>query len=163
MSATINIESDIQSAQLSLRELGDTISEKKFQRQFLSKVGTTAVSIAKKAYKPRGLNIGTGTLKKSIKKKVTRDGNAVYIEASARKKGVKYGYPLSIGAVINSKKVLRFQIDGKWVSTHSFTIPPRDYVNAPIAEWARSAKFQERVDQIIDSEILKWEKKNANN
>lgn len=158
----VYVETDLKEVLDTLEEMGGRRST--MMRHLLSGIGTAAKGEVKRSYKSFGLSKGTGTLYKSIQRKVFRNGKAVAIQAKARRgDGVFYGYALAKGSIITARngKWLTFKKDGKWVKVHSVKLPERDFVEAPVKAYLRSIEFQNKVDELMEKEIRKIEKANA--
>ncbi len=116
----------------------------------------------KSAYRQVGLKKRTGTLYKSIQRKVFKNAKAVMVQAKAQRDGKTfYGYALAHGSKITSKnkKCLIFQIDGKWIRTHSVQLKAHDFAEAPVKRYLLSSDFRIKLDQLVEKEIIKIEKK----
>lgn len=158
-----SIESDITEPINMLNDLG--ARKKTMMRRLLSGIGTDAKNKVKKGYKSSGLKKRSGTLYKSISKRVIRSGKAVIIEAKAQaENNVFYGYALSKGSEIRAKDggYLTFQIDGKWKKVHSVKLPERNFVEKPVNDYLKSTAYKEKLDKLVQKEIAKIEKKNEN-
>lgn len=157
----ISIETEISEALQVLEDLG--ARKHTVMRRVLSRIGTAAKNQVKKAYKSYGLSKGTGALYKSISKKVIRSGKAVIVEAKAQseKNQVFYGYAIAKGAKITATNgaYLTFQIDGKWKKVHSVQLPARDFVATPVKRYLASPAFGQKLDQLVDREIKRMEKR----
>lgn len=160
----LSIETDISEPIRMLTELGG--KKTPVMRHILSGVGTAAKSSVKKGYKEAGLGKRTGMLCKSIERKVFRNGKAVIVQAKAQRDDkVFYGYALAKGSTITARNAdcLTFQIDGKWVKVHSVKLPERDYVSSPVKAYLQTAVFREKLDRLVEKEIIKIEKKAREN
>ena len=158
----LSVETDIKEVLDTLEDLGGRRST--VMRHLLSGIGTAAKAEVKRSYKGYGLSKGTGSLYKSIQRKVFRNGKAVAVQAKARRDGgVFYGYALAKGSTITARnsKWLTFQKDGKWVKVHSVKLPERNFVEEPVKEYLRSMNFQMKLDELMEREIRKIEKANA--
>lgn len=116
----------------------------------------------KSAYRQLGLKRKTGVLYESIQRKVFRNAKAVMVQAKAQRDGKTfYGYALSKGSKITAKKGMyqTFQIDGKWVKTHSVQLKAHDFVEAPVKRYLLSSDFKAKLDQLVEKEVIKIEKK----
>jgi hypothetical protein len=156
----LSIETDISEPIRMLTELGG--KKTTVMRHILSGVGTVAKSPVKKGYKEAGLSKRSGLLYKSIERKVLRSGKAVIVQAKARSKNnVFYGYALAKGSLITAKKgeYLTFQANSKWVKVHSVKLPERDFVSSPVKAYLQSAAFRQKLDQLVEKEVIKIEKK----
>ena len=157
MADFIYIKSDLDQAMKMLSELEG--NKDKMRRRILSGVGVAVKGKVKKAY--RGFfRRQTGTLYKSIKSRVTRNGKAVIVSPTAKKGDVKYGYVLAKGTTIKPKKhdFLSFNIGGKWIRAHSVTLPERDWVEGPAKKFLGGSEMKERLDVLVQREITRAEK-----
>ena len=82
-----SVETDLSEPLKYLQNLG--VSKHKVMRRMLSGIGTAAKNQVKKAYKSYGLSKGTGSLYKSITRRVLRSGKGVLVEAKAQTDGSK--------------------------------------------------------------------------
>lgn len=159
----LSIEADISDAIKMLTELG--AKEKRTLKKVLSQIGTDAKNKARKAYKSSGLGKGTGELKKSIIRKVLKNGKEVLISAKARnERNIFYGYALAKGSTIRPKngEALHFQIDGKWITVKEVKLKEHDFISAPVKDYLQSTAFKEKLDKVIEKEIDRIEKEAAN-
>ena len=163
----IGIKADIKEAQDLLTDLG--LSRKTINKAILRSVGTGGRQAVRRNYKSV-LNKRTGNLYKGITSYVYKNGTQVVFtdNADSGKKTSKdgriarYGFMLASGYTINPKvhdKPMRFQINGKWVSKYSVTVPPKDWVEAPISRYVDSADCKDRIDTAFQKQVDKWEKK----
>ena len=160
----LSIEADISEPLKMLSALG--AKEKSTMRRVLSQIGTDAKNKAKKAYKGTGLEKRTGTLYKSIIRKVLHNGKEVLISAKARNENnIFYGYALAKGSEIKPKnsKALHFQIDGKWVTASRARLKEHDFIEGPVKDYLASSSFKEKLEKVIDKEVEKIEKENSRN
>ena len=159
---SVSIEADISEPLRYLESLG--AHKHKSMRRILSGVGTAAKNQVKKAYKGYGLAKGTGSLYKSITRRVLRSGKGVLVEAKAQSEKTKifYGYSLAKGAKITAKNgdYLTFQKDGKWIKVHSVKLPERDFVAKPVEKYLLSSAFNQKLDQLVQKELDRIEKEN---
>lgn len=160
----LSVETDISEPIKMLTELGG--KKTTVMRHLLSGLGTAAKRQVKKAYKSQGLNKRTGALYKSIQRKVLRNGKAVLIQAKAQSDDkAYYGYALAKGSTITAKNsnYLTFQVNGKWVKVHSVKLPAHDFVESPVKTYLQSTDFKVKLDQLVEKEVAKIEKKNNRN
>lgn len=155
----VSVEADISEPVRMLQELG--AKRTRSMKRVLGKIGTAAKAPVRKACRSTGLHKRTGTLYKSIRSKVMRNGAAVIIRAGAQRDGkILYGYALAKGSTITAKKgrTLAFQIDGKWVRVHSVKLPMRDFVEAPVRKYLATPEFKAKLDRIVKKEVEMAEK-----
>ena len=155
----LSIEADISEAISMLTKLG--AKEKRTLKKVLSQIGTDAKNKARKAYKSTGLGIGTGELKKSIIRKVLKNGKEVLISAKARnERNIFYGYALAKGSLIRPKNAdaLHFQIDGKWITAKEVKLKEHDFIVSPVKDYLQSSAFKEKLDKVVQKEIDRIEK-----
>lgn len=155
----ISIETDLNQAM----KLFDDLDKEspKIRKRLLSGIGTTVKNKAKREYRSL-LKQRSGNLYKSLKRRVVKSGKAVVIDAKARAENqVFYGYALAEGSTIEAKnhEYLTFQIDGKWVKKHSVKLPEMDYISKPAERYLGSSEYRQRIDQLVQKEIDKLEKK----
>lgn len=158
----ISIQADISESINFLEKLG--ADRKKTLRRILSGVGSDARNKAKKAYKSSGLNQRSGTLYRSISRKIVSRGQAVMIEAKAQnEKNIFYGYALTKGSKITAPegKSLSFQINGKWIKAKSVQLKAHDFIEQPVKRYLDSNAFKVKVDKLVDKEIARIEKETA--
>lgn len=156
----VSIQADISEPVRMLTELG--AKKTSVMRSILSGIGTAAKKPVKSAYRQVGLKKRTGALYKSIQKKVFKNAKAVMVQAKAQRDGKTfYGYALACGSKITAKnkKCLTFQIDGKWIRTHSIQLKAHDFVEAPVKRYLLSSDFKAKLDQLVAKEVVKIEKK----
>lgn len=156
----VSIQTDISEPVRMLTELGG--KKTTVMRNILSGIGTAAKKPVKAAYRQVGLKKRTGALYKSIQRKVFRNAKAVMVQAKAQRDGKTfYGYALARGSKITAKKgkYLTFQIDGKWVKAHSVQLKAHDFVEAPVKRYLLSSDFKAKLDQLVEKEVIKIEKK----
>lgn len=155
----LSIEADISEAISMLTELG--AKEKRTLKKVLSQIGTDAKNKARKAYKSTGFGKGTGELKKSIIRKVLKNGKEVLISAKARnERNIFYGYALAKGSTIRPKNAdaLHFQTDGKWITAKEVKLKEHDFIVSPVKDYLSSTAFREKLDKVIEKEIDRIEK-----
>jgi hypothetical protein len=90
-----------------------------------------------------------------------RKQQVVTNQATDEKTGVRYPWVHAAGARIEPKKakVLRFQIDGKWVSSHGVTLPVRDWVERPGNQYMASEQADDDIEKVIERKIAQLKKK----
>lgn len=146
---------------------GALVKEKeKTQKAILKTIGSNSRTKVRRAYK-KNLTIQSGDLYRSIGYKVTKRGNSLRVSANARSapdylgRAVYYGSMLTKGYHLEPKaaKILKFQIDGKWISKHSIDIPSHDFVEGPVRQWIGTKDYKEKIDKTLQRELDKLEKK----
>jgi len=157
---SISVQTELDEALSYLEGLG--ANRDKMLRRLLGGIGTAARAQVRKAYKSQGLSKGTGSLYKSISRRVIRSGKAVIVEAkaSSEQNKVFYGYALAKGARITARDGgwLTFQKDGKWVRVHEVKLPERDFVAAPVKAYLGTTAFKAKLDQLVQKEVARIEK-----
>ena len=99
------------------------------------------------------LHVRSGNLKKSVKSSMSKKKRNVYAVISPKARAsnqVFYGYALAKGTTIRAKnkKVLKFNINGKWVSKHSVTIPKKEWFMPNAMAYLNSSQHRKDVDKI---------------
>lgn len=159
---SISVQAELDEALSYLEGLG--ANRDKMLRRLLGGIGTAARAQVRKAYKSQGLSKGTGSLYKSIGRRVIRSGKAVIVEAkaSSEQNKVFYGYALAKGARITARDGgwLTFQKDGKWVRVHEVKLPGRDFVAAPVKAYLGTTAFKAKLEQLVQKEVTRIEKEN---
>ena len=144
-------------------------SEKSVSKSIMNQVGIGGRMAARKFY-PSVLHKKSGTLYKSIKYKVYKNGRNVVLTADAdsgkktSKDGriARYGFMLASGYTITAKdphKYLTFNINGKWVKKKSVTVNPKDFMEEPIDRYMMSGDLKARIDKAFDKQVQKVAKK----
>lgn len=128
----------------------------------LRALGRGVVRRSKREYLTK-LKKRTGTMYKGIYsyQNKRRKQQVVTNQATDEKTGVRYPWVLAAGARIEPKaaKALRFQIDGKWISSHGVTIAPRDWVNRPGNQYMASEQADDDIEKVIERKIAQLKKK----
>jgi phage gpG-like protein len=95
--------------------------------RLMYKVGAILEQEAWFAYRNSGLKVQTGTLINSLKARYRRNANGASVFFSPW--GVKYATIHEFGGKIRAKAggLLRFKVNGKWVSKKEVRIPARPY------------------------------------
>lgn len=158
----VSLESDISEPIGMLKELGGR--ERTVLKNILSGVGTDAKAVVKRSYRSSGLRKDTGALYKGISRKVTRDGKSVIVSTTARNdRQILYGGALAKGSLVEAKdaKVLRFQVDGKWVSKSAVKLPQRPFITGPVLRHMGTTAFREKLDQLVEREVEKIMRRKA--
>lgn len=164
MAESISVKTDFEEVQ---EMFGRLVKERvKVQRAILTGIGSTSRTKVRTAYK-RHLNMRSGNLYRSISYKVSKRGERLLIGTPARSPvnsqghAVYYGSLLTKGYTLTPKtaKVLKFDINGKWITKHSIVIPSRDFVEGPVRSYIKSPAYDKRIDKILQREIDKLEKK----
>lgn len=146
---------------------GRLVKEKEnTQKAILRNIGAVSRNKVKKAYKQQ-LNMRSGALYRSIKYKVSKRGTSLVINAPARSdetnagRAIYYGTMLAKGFTLTPThaKVLRFQIEDKWISKHSITVQPHDFVEGPVRAWVGTPDYKRQIDKTLQKELDKLEKK----
>lgn len=159
MAEFISIETDFKDILEIFEEIKG--ASPKIQRSILAGLGSRAVSLIKKSY-ASSLKKRSGNLYKDIKRRVTRQGDAVVISSNTHAaNGVMYGFALAKGVTITARKAnyLTFKIDDKWIKAKSVRLLPRDWVSGPVESFIDSADYDNRIDMLIEREIKKLQKK----
>ena len=156
--AYIEMESQIDEAM----ELLDGIkhNEKRIKKSVLGMFGTKAKNAAKRQYSSV-LNKKSGYLYKTIRRYVYTNGKAVVVTAHRKDDLNRYGFVLAHGATIEPKEhpVLTFKIGDKWISRHSVTIEPKDFIERPTIRYVNSAQAETDLDEIMRKQLDKLEEK----
>ena len=110
------------------------------------------------------LHVRSGNLKKSVKSSMSKKKRNVYAVISPKARAsnqVFYGYALAKGTTIRAKnkKVLKFNINGKWVSKHSVTIPKREWFMPNAMAYLNSSQHRKDVDRYVTKRIEALERK----
>ena len=147
---------------------GLDVNRTAIQKKILSSVGTGGRQAIRKAYRSL-LKRRTGTLYKSIKSYVRRNGSAVVFTNTADSgkntgKGGKrgrYGFMLASGYTIQPKgeHLLTFNINGKWIRKHSVTVRAKDFTEGPVERYAESMDCKNRMDTALQKQVDYWDKK----
>ena len=147
---------------------GLDVNKKAIKKKILSSVGTGAKQAVKRNYGSI-LHRKSGTLYKSIFSKVKWDGTGVYVSNRANSgkptgkdgRNARYGFMLASGYTVEAKtsKGLTFNVNGKWVRTHSVTVAPKDWVEPAVVRYARSAECENRMETTFQKQIDYWEKR----
>ncbi len=111
-----------------------------------------ALSLARQRMRPGGggPQTRTGRLARSLRRRVSRQGDAVLGELSA---DAPYAAAQEYGAVIQARqgKYLKFQVQGRWVSVRRVVLPARPFLR-PAADQAVK-DLQEYVFQALSEEL----------
>lgn len=147
---------------------GLEVNRTAIQKKILSSVGTGGKQAIRKAYRSL-LKKRTGTLYKSIRSYVRRNGSAVVFTNSADSgkntgKGGKrgrYGFMLASGYTIEPKgeHLLTFNINGKWIRKHSVTVNAKDFTEGPVERYVESQECENRMDAALQKQVDYWEKR----
>ena len=137
---------------------GLDVNRTAIQKKILSSVGTGGKQAIRKAYRSL-LKKRTGTLYKSIKSYVRRNGSAV-VFTNGGKRG-RYGFMLASGYTIQPKgeHLLTFNINGKWIRKHSVTVRAKDFTEGPVERYAESMDCKNRMDTALQKQVDYWDKK----
>lgn len=112
----------------------------------------------------RELHVRSGNLKKSVKSSMSKKKRNVYAVISPKARAsnqVFYGYALANGTTIRAKnsKVLKFNINGKWISKYSVTIPKKEWFIPSAMAYLNSPQNRRDVDKYVAKRIEALEKK----
>lgn len=158
MASFIDMQSDFSEATRALSELG--MSGRKAQKKVLAGVGTVVKKKIKKSYQGYGIRRQTGTLEKSIIRKVSRSGKEVVVYPNAYSEDrVRYPWVLARGGLIRTEGLFTFQINGKWVRKHTRFAQPRNYIAQPAEHYLASSDCRDQIDRILARQIKKIEEK----
>ena len=150
---------------------GLEVNKKAIQKKLLSAVGTGGKQAIRRNYRSV-LKKRSGTLYKSIRSYVKRNGSAVVFTNNAESgkntgKGGKpgrYGFMLASGYDVEAKdKLLTFQIDGKWYRMHHVHVDSKDFTEGPIERYVDSLDCQNRLDTALQKQVDYWDKKLGGN
>lgn len=164
MAQFISVRTDMQDVQ---DMFGLWVKEKeKTQKAILRTIGSNSRTKVRRAYRQK-LSTQSGELYRSIRYKVNKRGTSLKISAPARSapdylgREIYYGSLLARGFEVKPQvaKVLKFQIDGKWISKHSVSIPAHDFVEGPIKQWIGTDDYKKKIDKTLQRELDKLEKK----
>lgn len=149
---------------------GLDVNHKTIRSYIMRSVATGAKRAVKRGY-GETLHRRSGTLYKSITAKVKAYGTKVYVSNNAdsgkptAKDGrtARYGFMLASGYTIEAKtaKGLKFNINGKWITKHSVTVQPKDWVEPSVQRYVDSSEFDTAVDKAFQNQIDYWEKRLA--
>ena len=160
----IDLTVDVKEAERFFRKAGG--DSKKIGRRVLATVASKARNKIKREYfsffKHGG---GTGNLRKYIKNKsvnkgMERDIYSVAYKKDSSGKKVFYGFVHQAGTTILPKKakVLRFQVDGKWVAAKEVRLSKKDWLHGPADRYMRSSASKTDVEKTLQKEINKLAK-----
>lgn len=160
--AFARVEVDIKKADQYLRSLG--IESEYIERNMLRGIGNAVKNQLKKVA-GNYFRFPTGATKKSIKSKLKSKRHMVVVSTDQTNpaNGVRYPWVLTAGATMRAegRKVMRFQIDGKWISKHEVTIKKRNFIYGPAMDWMKTPAYERTLDKLLDKEIKRWEKQQA--
>ena len=160
--AFARVETDIKNASRYLESLG--IEAPYIERNMLRGVGNAVKSELKKVASTY-FRHPTGATKKSIVSKLKANRHMVVVSTDQTNpaNGVRYPWVLTAGATMKTEgnKVMRFQIDGKWIAKHEVVIKKRNFIYGPAVDWMKTPAYERTLDKLLDKEIKRWEKKQA--
>ena len=165
----ISINADISDAMAYFNGL--EVNKKAIQKKLLSAVGTGGKQAIRRNYRSV-LKKRSGTLYKSIRSYVERNGSAVVFTNNADSgkntgkggKAGRYGFMLASGYDVEAKdKLLTFQIDGKWYRMHHVHVDAKDFTEGPIERYVDSLDCQNRLDTALQKQVDYWDKKLGGN
>jgi len=144
-------------------------NRKTVRKAIMRAASTGGRQYVKRQYK-NVLHSRTGKLYKSIFSYVDKRGYKIVFSNNAdsgkptSKDGrlARYGFMLASGYTIKPKdaaKPLTFNIKGKWVRKYSVTVPPKDFVEAPVERYMSSSDCNQRMEKAAQKQVDYWEKK----
>lgn len=164
----ISVKADIQEALHYFDGLN--VNMKTIKKYLMRSLGTGARRAAKQGY-GASLNKRTGKLYKSINYKVRSNGNRLYVSNDAESgkntakdgRAARYGFMLASGYTIEAKtsRGLRFNINGKWITKHSVTVQPIDWLEPPVQRYIDSPKSNADLERALDKQLDYWGKRLA--
>ena len=162
MAVRISAEADIYQS-LNLIEGLNEKDALALKKGIVRTMGSKTATAVRKGYR-KSLNVRSGNLRKSIRSSMSKKSNNVYAVISPKARAsnqVFYGYALSKGSTISAKngKVLKFQIDGKWITKHSVTLPQRSWFLPSAREYLNSPQHRKDIDRYVEKRIATLEKK----
>lgn len=133
------------------------------KRGIVRTLGNNTAKAVRKGFN-RELHVRSGNLKKSVKSSMSKKKRNVYAVISPKARAsnqVFYGYALAKGTTIKAKngKVLKFNINGKWISKHSINIPKREWFAPSAMAYLNSSQHRKDVDRYVAKRIEALEKK----
>lgn len=153
----INVKVDVDEAMRLLANLNG--NKKAMRRRILSGIGTSVKQAVKKSY-PALLNKRSKTLYKSVTAKIFKSGEAVKISPRAERNNILYGYALAEGSTIKARDAayLTFKVGDKWIKRKQIRLKPVDWIEGPAKRYLSSSAYKQRINELVEKEILRAEK-----
>lgn len=147
---------------------GMNANKKMIRKYLMRSIGTGAKRAAKQGY-GAVLSKRSGKLYKSIKSNLRFDGSKLYItnDADSGKntakdgRAARYGFMLASGYTIEGKtdRGLTFNVNGKWITKHKVTVPPKDWIDPPVNRYMEGPRSDEDLEKALAKQVAYWEKR----
>lgn len=151
-------------------DLIDGLNEKdahNLKRGIVRTLGNNTAKAVRRGFN-KELHVQSGNLRRSVKSSMSKKKNNVYAVISPKARAsnlVFYGYALAKGTTIKpkEKKVLKFQIDGKWISKKRIVIPKKEWFAPSALSYLNSTQHKRDIDKYVAKRIEALEKKGKYN
>ena len=158
---------------------GLEVNRTQIQSRLMRTTGQGAVNAAKRGF-GNTLKNRTGNLKRHIRYVMGSKARYVTVYSDAdsgkatggtrdtkrgwsreKRRIARYGFILAWEYTINATKPwgLRFQVGGRWVTKHSITVRPKDWIEPSVVKYADSYDLHSRLDKELQKQINYWEKR----
>ena len=165
----VSLEADLQEC---YRLLDGIQHNNKTVRKYIMRAASTGGrQYIKRQYKTV-LRKRSGTLYNSITSYVDRRGYKIIFTNSATSdkasaadgRRARYGFMLASGYTVpkdeNARKLLTFNINGKWIRTYKhITVEPKDFTEGPVERYFMSVDCTARMEKAAQKQVDYWNKR----